>query len=172
MSNRDDMLKKFRAQEEKCRQAQQERECRQQRAQWGQQSRMDNQNNIYGLSWTNTTGQPDRRYTQAEQDERQRQQAMQQQMQYMPPPPKLTEEQIRRRNIAGGAKCVRCGTDDTECWECSGTGITPIPNAEVMSEERVAEAQGDPYNSPFILPQYNYEYKIDHQSIRKIGKDF
>lgn len=51
--------------------------------------------------------------------------------QYNPSVPGLNEEPSR--HVAYPVLCIRCEDDDEDCWDCSGTGIDPIPWPEVIS---------------------------------------
>lgn len=60
------------------------------------------------------------------------------------------------REMAEQVRCARCLWKDPEgCWECSGTGITPIPFAEVMSGERGKEEMPKVGFQKMTTPQYS-----------------
>ncbi len=40
------------------------------------------------------------------------------------------------RPLAGSIICDRCEMTDNDCWDCSGTGIDPIPWAELFPQGR------------------------------------
>ena len=40
------------------------------------------------------------------------------------------------RHVASSAMCGRCENIGAGCWDCSGTGVDPIPFAEVLSSLR------------------------------------
>ena len=87
-----------------------------------------------------------------------------------PEPPKWPKWQ---REIAAQVRCPRCKyTDPKNCWECSGTQITPIPFAEVMSGQR-GEIKGkdsvaNAFTSSLTLNQKNQ--KIMSQTMKVAGK--
>ncbi len=130
--SRDNLIKKFLEQEDKYQRMQR------------QQSYTDNR------TYTSTTG-PDRQYTQNELALMQQQQQQQQQLQQaekLPVPYRYMAEQVR---------CERCIWKDPKgCWECSGTGINPIPFAEVMSGERDSTSENkDIYTATLTAAQDN-----------------
>ncbi len=43
---------------------------------------------------------------------------------------------VPERYLADQVLCARCADDDEDCWDCSGTGVDPIPFAEVNSGVR------------------------------------
>ncbi len=45
---------------------------------------------------------------------------------------KMLKEEGKHRHIAYPVQCERCAGDDDDCWDCSGTGIGPIPFPEVI----------------------------------------
>lgn len=141
----------------------------QQRIYEQQYKQMDNNLNIWDKRYSHSYQQ---NYTQNELSDKAREEALKLALmnQQIPEPPKLTKEEERRRNIALGARCPRCDIGKLDCWECSGTGITPIPWAEVMSgERRGASASDEEFNmklaqmlplmkakqSPLSQSQYN-----------------
>ena len=85
--------------------------------------------------WTNNPRPrvEDRKPTKAELAQQQQQAATQAALmkQYNPSVPGLNEE--LSRHVAYPVLCIRCEDDDEDCWDCSGTGIDPIPWPEVIS---------------------------------------
>ncbi len=145
--SRDNLIKKFLEQEDKYQHMQR------------QQYYTDNR------TYTSTTG-PDRPYTQNELA------LMQQQQQQLQQAEKVT---LSYRPMAEQVRCARCKWKSPDgCWECSGTGIDPIPFAEVQSGERETgtTSPADISNDKFNTQMADLLKHVDRQSIRKLGSDF
>ena len=117
MSNQNDAIEAFKRHELKYQRQKEYEQIRKQH-----QMEMDNFHNPW------QQGRFDRAYTQKKISDREKEIAHQlHQLQGLPEPEK------EYRKMAEQVRCLRCKWKNPEgCWECSGTGISPIPFAEVM----------------------------------------
>ena len=62
------------------------------------------------------------------------------------------------RDMAEQVRCLRCKWEDPEgCWECSGTGIMPIPWAEVQSGYRGTDDNQFAWNAGMVQAMSNIQ---------------